>query len=108
MNAILSVLVALALAASLAAAVLLYTLDFPNLGTDHIAINVIALSQDDLLAAETHDYMISATTCSDRTVSTIVDLTDEEARGVCKAAWALGLAHSQECDPTLEVLRADA
>ena len=35
MNAILSVLVALALAASLAAAVLLYTLDFPTLGTDH-------------------------------------------------------------------------
>ena len=35
MNVILSALVALALAASLAAAVLLYTLDFPNLGTDH-------------------------------------------------------------------------
>ena len=35
MNAILSVLVALALAASLAAAALLYTLDFTNLGPDH-------------------------------------------------------------------------
>ena len=35
MNAVLSVLVALALAASLAAAALLYTLDFPALGTDH-------------------------------------------------------------------------
>ena len=33
MTAILSALVALALAASLAAAVLLYTLDFPTLGT---------------------------------------------------------------------------
>ena len=32
---VVSALVALALAASLAAAVLLYTLDFPNLGTDH-------------------------------------------------------------------------
>ena len=35
MNVILSALVALTLAASLAAAVLLYTLDFPTLGTDH-------------------------------------------------------------------------
>ena len=35
MNAVISALVALAIAASLAAAVLLYTLDFPNLGTDH-------------------------------------------------------------------------
>ena len=35
MNVILSALVALALAASLAAAVLLYALDFPNLGTDN-------------------------------------------------------------------------
>ena len=59
-------------------------------------------------AAETGDYIIRATTCSDRTVSAIVDLTDEEARGVRKAAWALGLACSQECDPTLEVRRADA
>ena len=33
--AVISALVALALAASLAAAVLLYTLDFPTLGTDH-------------------------------------------------------------------------
>ena len=59
-------------------------------------------------AAETHDYIISAATCSDRKVSAIVDLTDEEARGVRKAALALGLAQSQECDPTLEVRRADA
>lgn len=57
-------------------------------------------------AAETDDYIIIATTCSDRKVSTYVGLTDEEARGVRKAAWALGLAHSQECDPTLEVRRA--
>ena len=35
MNVILSALVALTLAASLAAADLLYTLDFPALGTDH-------------------------------------------------------------------------
>lgn len=35
MNVILSALVAPTLAASLAAAVLLYTLDFPTLGTDH-------------------------------------------------------------------------
>ena len=35
MNVILSAFVALALAASLAAAVLLYTLDFPTLGVDH-------------------------------------------------------------------------
>ena len=35
MNAVISALVALALAAALAAAVLLYTLDFPTLGTDH-------------------------------------------------------------------------
>ena len=35
MNVVLSALVALTLAASLAAAVLLYTLDFPALGTDH-------------------------------------------------------------------------
>ena len=35
MNAVISALVALTLAASLAAAALLYTLDFPNLGTDH-------------------------------------------------------------------------
>ena len=35
MNVILSALVALTLAASLAAAVLLYTIDFPTLGTDH-------------------------------------------------------------------------
>lgn len=59
-------------------------------------------------AAETHYYIIRATTCSDRKVSTTVSLTDEEARGVRKAAWELGQAHSQECDPTLEVRRADA
>lgn len=35
MNAILSALIALTLAASLAAAVLLYAIDFPTLGTDH-------------------------------------------------------------------------
>ena len=35
MNVILSALVALTLAASIAAAVMLYTLDFPTLGTDH-------------------------------------------------------------------------
>ena len=35
MNAILSALVALAIAASIAAAVLLYAIDFPTLGTDH-------------------------------------------------------------------------
>lgn len=35
MIAVISALVALALAASLAAAALLYTLDFPTLGTDH-------------------------------------------------------------------------
>ena len=35
MNVVLSALVALTLAASLAAAVLLYTLDFPALGADH-------------------------------------------------------------------------
>ena len=35
MNAIISALVALALAASLAAAVLLYALDFPTLGADN-------------------------------------------------------------------------
>lgn len=57
-------------------------------------------------AAETHDYIISATTCADRKVSTYVDLTDEEARGVRKAAWELGRACSQECDPILEVRRA--
>ena len=35
MNVVLSALVALTLAASLAAAALLYTLDFPALGADH-------------------------------------------------------------------------
>ncbi len=35
MTIILTALVALTLAASLAAAALLYTLDFPTLGTDH-------------------------------------------------------------------------
>ena len=35
MTIILTALVALTLAASLAAVALLYTLDFPNLGTDH-------------------------------------------------------------------------
>ena len=35
MNAVISVLVALALAAALAAAVLLYAIDFPTIGTDH-------------------------------------------------------------------------
>ena len=35
MNVILSAFVALALAASLAAAALLYTLDFPTIGADH-------------------------------------------------------------------------
>jgi len=35
MNVVVSALVALAIAASLAAVALLYTLDFPNLGTDH-------------------------------------------------------------------------
>ena len=35
MNVVLSAVVALTLAASLAAAVLLYAIDFPALGTDH-------------------------------------------------------------------------
>ena len=35
MNVILTALVALTLAVSLAAVALLYTLDFPTLGTDH-------------------------------------------------------------------------